>query len=431
MKNKFIKTGLLMSALALMVSCNDNEATGDSVLVPSSPTLSVALGFTANQNLVEVDKDYTFTVSLSEPQIVDVNVKLEQVAGTATDGEDFDIPHIVKIKAGTTSATATISLHADELIEETETATIRIGTGLESNVQAVNSADVNFTIGNLTADDLVASLSWATQVPVTDHFGTDIPATTLLNLRLLLTSDPSKDNILDGANGDGFETFELDGTTPDGTYYLVADFYNNDNIPVDLSPTAIDLTLQFDQTGTINGQVMEFPGALSTDFSCAAGYYTLVKVIKTGGSYEIVNSGASPTSLNPSPYVGSWSGQGSWFDSDGYTSEVVTTIDANGDMWINGLTFGWFQDWWGEVIVTSTPVKVTFVGGEGDFVIAEQPYIESTWNGAAQPAYSIKATGKLSPCSQTMEIYPVLIQGGSDIDGSAWGDVFVENIKLD
>ncbi len=308
MKNKFIKTGLLMSALALMVSCNDNEATGDSVKTPSSPTLSVALGFTANQNLVEVDMDYTFTVSLSEPQIVDVNVKLEQVAGTATDGDDFIIPHTVKIAAGTTSATATISLLADELIEETETATIRIGTGLESNVQAINSAEVNFTIGNLTSDDLVANLSWATQVPVTDHLGNEIAADDLLDLRLLLTDASNRSNVIDAADGGTFETYELDGSTPDGTYYLVADFYTDSTIPSDLGKVGIDLTLQFDQVGTINGQVLNFPGALYTDFACSAAFYTLAKVIKTGGSYEIVNVAAKGDLADTaSAYVGTHS----------------------------------------------------------------------------------------------------------------------------
>jgi len=131
-------------------------------------------------------------------------------------------------------------------------------------------------------------------------------------------------------------------------------------------------------------------------------------------------------------FVGTWSGTGSWSESDGYTTEVVTTIDENGDLYINGLAFQWFTGWWGEVIVTNDPVKLNVDEETGALTIDEQFYITSSYNGAVQDPYNLKATGMvLNSCNKTIQIYPVFVQGGNAIDGTAWGDRFVETITLD
>lgn len=124
--------------------------------------------------------------------------------------------------------------------------------------------------------------------------------------------------------------------------------------------------------------------------------------------------------------VGNWSGKDSW----DYNTEVETSIDGQGRFIINGIGFGWFQDWWGEVIVTNTPLVLTFVGLTGDFTIAEQPYLTSTYVGAPQPAYGMSATGKVDMCTKTMTINYVYHQGGSPFDGTAWGPKFKEVITL-
>lgn len=272
--------------LTLAIACSDDDHTGDSTLVASAPSLDVALEFNDNQTLVETEATYGFTVSISEPQIVDVVVNLAQTEGTATDGEDFSFPHQVRIPAGATSASDEIAIHSDELTEETETAVIKIATGTESNVQAINSKTVTFNIQNLTAGDLAIGLSWATSGTVTDHEGNEIAPTDLADLRLLLTDVPYT-SIIDDADGAAFETYVLTEDTPDGEYYIVADFFDADeNIPADL-----DLSVSFDQTGTINGLSYEFPAVLNTGSSCSSIYYILAKVVKSGGSYEISSVG--------------------------------------------------------------------------------------------------------------------------------------------
>jgi hypothetical protein len=90
MKNKLIKISFLFSLFTLLLSCNDNdEYTGDSTLKATSPSLSVALSFENSQTLVEQEKEYAFTVTISEKQVTDVVIYLEQVSGDATDGVDF------------------------------------------------------------------------------------------------------------------------------------------------------------------------------------------------------------------------------------------------------------------------------------------------------------------------------------------------------
>jgi len=123
--------------------------------------------------------------------------------------------------------------------------------------------------------------------------------------------------------------------------------------------------------------------------------------------------------------VGEWGGTDSW----DYKTEVVTSLE-DGKFIINGLGFGWFQDWWGEVIVTNTPLVMDVNTVTGTFEIAEQPYIVSTWNGDPQPAYGLSASGKIDACNKVLTIDYQFHQGGEPIDGTAWGPKFKEVITL-
>tara|TARA_R110000796_G_scaffold67449_2_gene154668 strand:- start:97590 stop:98486 length:897 start_codon:yes stop_codon:yes gene_type:complete len=136
--------------------------------------------------------------------------------------------------------------------------------------------------------------------------------------------------------------------------------------------------------------------------------------------------------LELSDYVGSWTGVDSW----GYNTQITTSIDDDGDLVMNGISFGWFQDWWGEVIVTNVPVKVDVNLITGAFSIDAskqvEPYLTSTYNGDPQPAYNITATGKItSTCDQILEFTYAFIQGGSPFNGTAWGPEFKEVITKD
>ena len=429
MKNILIKISFSILTFLLMFSCSEkDDYTGDSVLSVSSPTLAVSLGFPNAQTLIEQEISYDFTVTISEIQAVDVVVHLEQTEGTATVNEDFSMPKSVKIEKGALSASGKITIHEDEIMEDTETVTIQIGSGNEANLSGVSGQTVSFEIANLTEGDLVVGMSWAASSSVTDNYGNEIAAYDLANLRLLLADFPFT-RIYDKANGTANETYILSEAAPDMTYSFIADVHAAmSEIPVDL-----DITLTFDQVGVINGQTHSFSTALNTTESCPTVNYVMATVTKSGNSYSIAEVGKK-NSIDLNDVVGTWSGQASWFDIFGYTSEVITSMDVNGDLLINGLAFQWFKGWWDEVIISNTPVKITFNDGcTDDFIIEEQPYIVSTWNGSPQPAYNLSGSGTLEKTATgfRMIVFPILHQSSSMIDGNNWGVQFVEVLTLD
>lgn len=431
MKNKFIKISFYFLTLLLMFSCSENDDyTGDTVLTVSSPTLAVSLGFPNAQTLIEQEISYDFTVTISEIQAVDVVVYLEQTEGTATVNEDFSMPQSVKIERGALSASGKITIHEDEIMEDTETVTIQIGAGNEANLSGVSGQTVSFEIANLTEGDLVVGMSWAASSLVTDNYGNEIAAYDLANLRLLLADSPYT-RIYDKANGTANETYILSEAAPDMTYSFIADIHAAmSEIPVDL-----DITLTFDQVGVINGQTYSFSTALNTADFCPTVNYVMATVTKSGNSYSIAEVGEK-NSLDLNDVIGTWSGQATWFDVYGYTSEVITSMDVNGDLLINGLAFQWFKgvEFWNEVIISNTPVKITFNDGcTDDFIIEEQPYIVSTWNGSPQPAYNLSGFGTLVKTATgfDMIVFPILHQSSSMIDGNNWGLQFVEVLTLD
>jgi hypothetical protein len=243
-----------------MLSCSDNDDyTNDSVVKATSPSLTVSLGFSNATTLIEQEASYPFSVSITEAQIADVIVNLEQTDGTATAGEDFSMPNSVTIKKGTLSASGEITIHADEIPEDEETVTIQIGLGNESNVSGVAGETVTFNIANLKSGDLVVGMSWAASGTVTNNSGEAVDPYALADLRLLLTDSPYT-TVFASADGASAETYVLDGAAPDGTYSFVADFYaamtelNSD----------LDITLSFDQVGAINSQTHLFKYALNT-----------------------------------------------------------------------------------------------------------------------------------------------------------------------
>lgn len=181
-------------------------------------------------------------------------------------------------------------------------------------------------------------------------------------------------------------------------------------------------------TLTTNTELMPVGEVLDFVLNVDAGANTATAGTKLIYTLERINF----CLLELSDYVGTWTGVDAW----DYTTEVTTSIDADGDMVMNGIGFGWFQDWWGEVIVTNVPVKVDINLITGEFSIdpAKQsvPYIESTWNGAPQPAYNITASGKItSTCDQILEFNYSFIQGGGEFDGTAWGPAFMESLTKD
>ncbi len=396
MKNIKIKIVLMLSAFAFMLSCSEDDFTGDSSLEASSPTLSVQLGFANSETLVEQEASYPFTVTINEPQIVNVVVYLTQTGGDATEGADFTFPHTVTIPARSTSASGVIKILADDLVEDTETATIKIGLGNESNVDAVNSQSVTFNIMNLEEGDLAIGMSWATSI-VTDDTGAEISATAFADLRLLVSTGPNNTDLIGGADGGSFESYSFSGSNPDGEYYVVADFYDAEAIVRD-----IDITLEFDQVGVINGQTHVFPAVLNNASFCPAYYAVLAKITKTGDSYAFEEIGTNSFAVIP------WSGT----DAD-YASQITSSIDCTGTF-LRGINAEWMFDFWGEEILEEANVYYTD-DGAGNITIADQ-YIFTTLYSGSEYDYTITGTGVIDGTG-TLTLQYYLDQDGFDVSG--------------
>ena len=401
MKNKFLKIALVMSAIILTTACTEDDATGDATNAPSSPSLTVALDFEGEQSLVEAETTYGFTVSISEAQITNVRVHLSQTGGDATKGDDFDFPSTVTIAAGTTSISDVFTIHADEILEDTETATIQITDGTEANLNSISGTSVTFSIMNHSEDDLAIGLSWAASSAVTNNYGEAIEATDLADMRLLITDVPYT-GILTEEDGSGFETLNFLGTYPDGEYYIVADFYSANEIAIDL-----DLEITLDQVGVINGATHSFPAAVNTTDACADLHYILAKVTKAGQDYTLEKVGEK-SAMDLENYVGTWSGEDMWGDT-----EVTTTLDADGNLEITGVGVVFMTDGWSETILEQEKVLMDVDKTTGSFTIEEQLYMKTEYDGAVQPLYYLSGTGTIDPCTNTMDLVYDFVQAGT------------------
>lgn len=403
---KYINNALVvLSAIVLATSCSTDDATGASTLTASDPSLSVSLSFDSSQTLVEEDKEYDFTVTLSEPQIADTRVYLSQVDGTATSGEDFTFPSSVTIPKGATSAMGTITILSDDIIEDTETATIQIVTGSEANISSANSTTVSFTIMNLVEGDLDIGLEWDMSI-VTDNAGNEISPTAFADLRLLVTSSPNNSDVVEVADGGSFEHLLLSADTPDGEYYVVADFYDAS----DIADRDLDLTLTFNQVGSIMDQVHQFPAALNNSSICPANYVVLAKFTKNGDEYMFEEIGESNFA------VSQWEGKDvyDFYAPDGWDSQITTTVDCDG-MLIYGLNAEWMLNVWGETIEEEGKVYYT-ISDDGVITIEEQYIFTTDYQGDLYD-YTVSGTGTYDDSEDVPMVHLEykLIQDGFDV----------------
>jgi hypothetical protein len=261
------------------------------------------------------------------------------------------------------------------------------------------------------------------------------------NVQPIFDADNGQTLILLTASSATAPTPEVGVTTTEITVQVSTRSTSARTISIAIDPSSTATSDQYSISG-LSIPAGEFSGTIVVTSNYDAlpiegSKFLKFSIVSVGSSTLVENGDFSLELFRKCPivlseFVGTWSGTGSWSEYFGYTTEIVTTMDGNGDLWMNGMTFQWFQGWWGEVIVTNNPVKVTMNIETEEFVIEEQPYITSTWNGSPQPAYNVKATGKvLNACQKTMVVYPVLVQNGGPIDGTAWAGPFKETIKLD
>jgi len=395
----------------LMVNCEQEDNTGFSTLDPTSPDLNITTSVTS-VTLVENGSEYEFTASISEVQLVDVKLYAFQAGGTATLGADFTLDQSLVIPAGSTSVKGKITILQDDIKEPTETAQIKIGNNKTANATQA-SATMNFTILNYTEGDLMIDLSWAMSSATTDNSGEAIDPEDFADMRLLISSTPDNAGDVGEADDSGFETLVLAADTPNGVYYVVADFYDaNSEIIRDL-----DLDLELNQGGKINGDLHNYPSAISNEFVCEANYFVMAKITKSGTTYTVEDVASN----NIQNSTISWGGTDvkDYYAPDGWDSKVVTSIDCAGLFTISGLNAEWMSEVWGETIETEGVVYYT-VDGSGNVTIDEQYIFTTSYSGSLYD-YTVTATGTLDEVTGTLDLQYHLFQDGWSVDGYWFG----------
>jgi len=361
--------------IALLSSCEKDDFTGDSKLTPTNPTISIT-GMPVGANLIEQDFNYTFDVTLSEPQIVDIAVYIKQTGGTATEGEDFVIDNgnsRVFIPAGRTTGKVSISIKPDEIVEDTETFTIEVGDDRTAN-GAITPVSVDFTIQNVTEGDLALEFSWGAEL--FDAEGHAIPATDIADLILLITDENGI--VLDGVDGTGFEQYLMeDDDYPDGTYYVKADVY----ALVDLGDVGelpfLDANIMFAQVGKIDATTFSFPAKFPpAEAACSLDRFILAKIVKTGTTY-VVTKGPGVPIKDASSYLNEYDcdepGYGVY--SVNFTQGSASNIIINDNFWDSGFEVAYVFDNCGNVTIPTQvitafgiPFRITGSGtyDEGD-----------------------------------------------------------------
>jgi len=408
-----------------IVSCEQETNADLSTFVPTTPTLSVTTEV-SSASLIEDNSVYTYTATLSTAQLVDTKLYVTQISGDATMGADFTIDGSLIIPAGSLSVTGEIKILADELLEGTETVQIQIGDNRVANA-ALTPATMEFTILNYTEGDLVIDMGWEMSEITTDNSGNEISPTAFADLRLLVSTGPNNIDIIGGSDGGSFETYVMNEATPDGEYYIVADFYDANSTII----RSLNLDLTLNQAGVINNDHRTYSEAISNDNICANNFYVLAKITKSG-MYYTTEDVASNNFLSQTV---TWFGTDviDAFNPSGYTSHVTTGINCDGQT-ISGLNKEWMENIWGETIETEGTVLYT-VDGAGVVTMASQ-YIFTTLYSGSYYDYTVSGTGTYDELTGEMNIQYYLDQEGFSPNGWMFAngymatDYFEANLTL-
>ncbi|MGE0088629.1 MAG: Calx-beta domain-containing protein [Bacteroidales bacterium] len=406
MKN-ILKIGYsFLIATLFMVSCDSDDYKGYSTIDPTNPTITVS-EIPSSINFIEKDSVFTFKLTLSTPQVVDIAVYAKQidkiVEGIAEEGKDFTILNDggkITFAAGSTEAQLKIKVLADNLQEPTEIFNIQIGDETTANA-TLTPVVVKFTIANYSVDALSVDMEWTTNIQ--DVIGADLDPEEVVDLRMLIID--SNDNIVEVVDGSSFESYLEFNTLANGVYRIATDIYSTIdagdlNVPITLS-----LSLNFNQPGVYNDYLLSYDDIMTNEFVCGGYRVYLASVEKTGSSsYTITEDIEVPSNV----LVGEWLGIDT---EEEYDSQVVVFQGCTS--MIKGLAFEWLEDFWGEEIVAGGAVEITIDPATKSFIIADQYYLTTVYKGVEYP-YTIVGDGTYDNSGEylTMTVNYELFQDG-------------------
>ncbi|WP_191858809.1 hypothetical protein [Hanstruepera ponticola] len=271
---------VFLSALLIGLSACENDDVEDVVIDGNQPTLTVTSSTGSfNFNEVENDQVITLTATLDKPTNKQVRVYIFQESGTA-DGNDISLPATgyINIPAYQTSATGTITIHKDIVIEDTETAVINIGDS-RTTAAFYQPFQMNIAIQNFSNENATMLLEWDDD-NLDDHL-CDMDFDVYLDTfeAYAFTGD-CPENLFEPSNPNNLWTGEL----TEGTHNIMVDLWDTNGFMPDPA-IAIPLRLTFGKLGSF-AAFLDLNGLYtseSEDSNNGAGGVMMV------GSVEVVN----------------------------------------------------------------------------------------------------------------------------------------------
>lgn len=260
MKNYLIKIPYRIALLMIILitfSC-ENDDVEDVYLDSNQPKLTVTSSTGSfNFNEIEGDQEITFTATLDKPTDKQVRLYIFQESGTA-DASDIDLPAtgFINIPAFQTTASGTIKINKDIIIEETETAVISIGDS-RTTAAFYSPIKFNITIGNYTEPTATMRLEW--DDPNDNHL-CDLDFDVYLDTfeAYAFTGD-CPENLFEAVNPSSLWTGEL----TDGTHNIMVDLWDKNGY----TPTPsveVPLRLTVGKLGSFAAN-LELSGLYTTD----------------------------------------------------------------------------------------------------------------------------------------------------------------------
>lgn len=229
----------VLSLGSLVTGCKPDEHKDFSTLVKNTASTVEITGVPAALVVNESVNDVvaTITVSLSEPQIVDVHVPITQIGGDAEDGADYELSTTDLVFPAYTTGpqTFTLTILDDDLVEADETLQLQIGNELTSNVN-ITPAVMDVTITNSTDLDLNMAFAWDRfyTLKYWDAEGNDTSVNTTAAIDLdfyvfdsLGSAVGNDQGIYDAATGAHPERLTLTAPDQEGVYVISANLWVN------------------------------------------------------------------------------------------------------------------------------------------------------------------------------------------------------------
>jgi hypothetical protein len=220
-----------------VTSCNEDDFTGQSTMVPVIPFPGITItDLPVNVIMEEKDTVMEFTFTVQDAQTVDIKLRMSvDPASTATEGEDFELSATsVVIPAFTTTASFELEIFKDDTPEDDETIIINVGDASTANAE-FEPRQMSIVLTNFRAETLDIEVDWNVPFPIygdgtmlntceiNPAFIPDIDPTvyTLPDLNFFSYSDDYS------ACPEEFTNVGNEGGWPDGRYLFTTFFWSN------------------------------------------------------------------------------------------------------------------------------------------------------------------------------------------------------------